>query len=108
MVPSGSQAAPASWSQKPSGRSQMATGVPPGLGSYAHWDRRLDGRIAQAVLSIPAQKAVEIGDGFAGGVLPGSRVHDAIVPGEGGRLTRATNRAGGPIFSPSGSRRPIK
>jgi chorismate synthase len=73
----------------------VATGVPPGLGSYAHWDRRLDGRLGQAVLSIPAQKAVEIGDGFAGGSEPGSRVHDAIVRDAAGRLSRATNRAGG-------------
>ncbi|MDX1420275.1 MAG: chorismate synthase [Rubricoccaceae bacterium] len=73
----------------------VATGVPPGLGSYVHWDRRLDGRLGQAILSIPAQKAVELGDGFASGAAPGSRVHDAIVPAEGGGLTRATNRAGG-------------
>jgi chorismate synthase len=73
----------------------VATGVPSGLGSYVHWDRRLDGRLAQAVLSVPAQKAIEIGDGFAGGSLPGSRVHDAIVRDEAGRLTRASNRAGG-------------
>src|SRR5690606_16402488 len=73
----------------------VATGVPPGLGSYVHWDRRLDGRLAQAVLSIPAQKAVEVGDGFAGGSSAGSQVHDEIVRGEAGRLTRATNRAGG-------------
>ena len=73
----------------------VATGVPAGLGSYAHWDRRLDGRLAQAVLSIPAQKAVEVGEGFASGALPGSRVHDEVVADEAGRLTRATNRAGG-------------
>jgi chorismate synthase len=72
----------------------VATGVPVGLGSYVHWDRRLDGRLAQAILSIPAQKAVEIGDGVEAAARPGSEVHDAIVPGEGG-LTRATNRAGG-------------
>lgn len=73
----------------------VATGVPSGLGSYVHWDRRLDGRLAQAILSIPAQKAVEIGDGFAGGHRSGSQVHDAIIKNEAGRLTRATNRAGG-------------
>ncbi|HIG73774.1 MAG TPA: chorismate synthase, partial [Bacteroidetes bacterium] len=50
----------------------IATGVPPGLGSYVHWDRRLDGRLAQAILSIQAQKAVEVGDGWAAGRDPGS------------------------------------
>ncbi len=73
----------------------VATGVPPGLGSYVHWDRRLDGRLGQAVLSIPAQKAVEIGAGFAGGQRPGSQVHDPIVPTEAGGLGRASNHAGG-------------
>ncbi|HYE97156.1 MAG TPA: chorismate synthase, partial [Rubricoccaceae bacterium] len=73
----------------------VATGVPVGLGSYAHWDRRLDGRLAQAILSIPAQKAVEVGDGFVAASRPGSAVHDEIVHGEADRLTRATNRAGG-------------
>lgn len=73
----------------------VATGVPPGLGSYVHWDRRLDGRLAQAILSIQAQKAVEVGDGIAAAALPGSRVHDPIVPGDGGTLSRASNRAGG-------------
>ncbi|HLA63797.1 MAG TPA: chorismate synthase, partial [Rhodothermales bacterium] len=75
----------------------VATGVPAGLGSYVHWDRRLDGRLAQAILSIPAQKAVEVGDGVAAAGRPGSEVHDPIVPdGEpGGGLTRSANRAGG-------------
>lgn len=73
----------------------VATGVPTGLGSYVQHDRRLDARLAAAVMSIPAQKAVEVGDGWAGGRTPGSGVHDAIVHGEGGRLLRATNRAGG-------------
>jgi chorismate synthase len=69
----------------------VGTGVPAGLGSYAHWDRRLDGLIAQAILSIPGTKAVEIGDGVAAAGLAGSEVHDEIVPG----LARASNRAGG-------------
>ena len=69
----------------------IVTGVPAGLGSYVHWDRRLDGQLAQAIMSIQAQKAVEIGDGVASARRPGSRVHDEIMPG----LARATNHAGG-------------
>ena len=72
----------------------VVTGVPPGLGSYVHWDRRLDGRLGQAILSIQGQKAVEIGDGFLGARRPGSRVHDEILL-DGGRFKRRTNRAGG-------------
>lgn len=77
----------------------VATGVPAGLGSYAQADRRLDGRLAGAILSVQAQKAVEVGDGVEGGRLPGSRVHDPITlgagPGRGGRYSRASNHAGG-------------
>ncbi|MFQ5861282.1 MAG: chorismate synthase [Dehalococcoidia bacterium] len=76
----------------------VATGVPVGLGSYVHWDRKLDGRIAQAMLSINAVKAVAIGDGVEGADLRGSQVHDVIEPidSPGQRLwRRATNRAGG-------------
>ncbi len=77
----------------------VATGLPAGLGSYVHWDRRLDGRLGQAILSIQAQKAVEIGDGIAAASLPGSSVHDEIVHDALGRsgaaLTRGSNRAGG-------------
>ncbi|MEW6547471.1 MAG: chorismate synthase [Bacillota bacterium] len=69
----------------------VATGVPPGLGTYAQRDRRLDGRLAAAVMSVPAIKGVEIGLGFAGASLPGSRAHDSILPG----FVRPTNRAGG-------------
>ncbi len=58
----------------------IATGVPVGLGSHVHWDRRLDGRIAQAMMSINAVKGVEIGDGFAVASLPGSQSHDVIEP----------------------------
>jgi len=75
-----------------------ATGVPIGLGSHVHWDRRLDGRLAQAVMSIHAVKGVEIGDGFALARLPGSQAHDVILPADqwGDRpWRRATNRAGG-------------
>ena len=69
----------------------VARGVPVGLGSYASWDRRLDGRLAQAVMSIPAVKGVEIGLGFEAARRPGSSVHDEILPG----FARASNRAGG-------------
>ena len=69
------------------------TGMIPGLGSYVQWDRRLDGRIAQAVMSIPAIKGVEIGLGFAAAGLPGSMVHDAI--GYTDRYFRLSNNAGG-------------
>ncbi len=72
----------------------VVTGVPVGLGSYVQWDRRLDGQLAQAVMSIQAQKAVEIGDGVLGASRPGSRVHDEIVR-SGDGYPRRTNRAGG-------------
>lgn len=77
----------------------IAHGVPPGLGSYAQWDRRLDGRLAQALMSVPAIKAVEMGDGVASAFNPGSKVHDAILPAGDpaapARLQRPTNHAGG-------------
>jgi chorismate synthase len=69
--------------------------APPGLGSYVAWDRRLDGRIAQALMSIHAVKAVSLGDGFAGGELRGSAFHDEILWSAGGGIERPTNRAGG-------------
>jgi chorismate synthase len=74
--------------------------LPIGLGSYVQWDRKLDGRLAQAVMSIQAIKAVSIGDGVEGARRPGSRVHDEIVadpaaaPGDP-VIVRPTNRAGG-------------
>jgi chorismate synthase len=72
----------------------VAEGVPPGLGSYRQWDTRLDGLLAQAIVSIPACKAVSIGDGVEGAALPGSQVHD--VPAfDDGRLHHQSNRAGG-------------
>ena len=71
-----------------------ATGVPPGLGSYARKDDRLDARLAAALMAIQAVKGVEIGDGFALSRLHGSEAHDEIVGGGSG-LHRETNRAGG-------------
>ncbi|OGH55705.1 MAG: chorismate synthase [Candidatus Lindowbacteria bacterium RIFCSPLOWO2_12_FULL_62_27] len=69
--------------------------VPPGLGSCMQWDRKLDARLAFGILSIHAQKGIEIGDGFSGAVLPGSRVHDEIFYSKSGGFHRRTNRAGG-------------
>lgn len=74
----------------------VATGVPIGLGSHVHWDRRFDARIAQALMSIHTVKAVEVGDGFAGAALRGSQVHDIIGWGAEGWEHR-TNRAGGVV-----------
>lgn len=77
----------------------VVTGVPVGLGSYVSWDSRLDGRLAGALMSIQAIKGVEIGLGFRGAVLRGSRVHDAILAepqrARAGGYRRATNHAGG-------------
>jgi chorismate synthase len=78
----------------------IAHDVPPGLGSYVQWDRKLDGRLAQALMSIPAIKAVGIGRGPLVASLPGSRIHDEILPADGQprgpvALTRPTNNAGG-------------
>lgn len=77
----------------------VATGLPIGLGSHVSWDRKLDGRIGQAMLSIPAVKGVEIGLGFGAARVPGSQVHDAMEPAphqaRTGGVSRATNRAGG-------------
>src|SRR5216684_1152673 len=72
----------------------IADGMPPGLGSYRQWDTRLDGLLAQAIVSIPACKAVAIGDGVEGAGLPGSQVHDVPVY-DNRRLRHETNRAGG-------------
>jgi chorismate synthase len=74
----------------------VATGVLPGLGSHVQWDRKLDGRLAQALMSIQAIKGVEIGAGFGVARTPGSGVHDPIAYDAGARrFTRPTNRAGG-------------
>lgn len=75
----------------------VAFGVPPGLGSHVHWDRKMDTRLAAALMSIQAFKAVEIGDGLRLGRVRGSQAHDEIAPvdGEGGAVRRLTDRAGG-------------
>lgn len=72
----------------------VVTGVPAGLGSYVQWDRRLDGLLAQAIMSIQGQKAVELGQGFDAAATRGSHVHDEITS-LSTRLGRRTNRAGG-------------
>ena len=69
----------------------IAVGLPVGLGSHVSWDAKLDGRLAQALMSIPAVKGVELGLGFEAARRKGSEVHDEILPG----LSRASNRAGG-------------
>lgn len=83
----------------------VVRGLPVGLGAHVAWDRKLDGRLAQAICSIPAVKGVEMGVGFAAARLKGSQVHDAIAPisaevdvataARRGFVERATNRAGG-------------
>ena len=72
----------------------LVYGLPPGLGSFTHWDRRLDARLAGALMSIQAIKGVEIGDGFTTAARRGSAAHDEIDIGRGG-VRRRTNRAGG-------------
>jgi chorismate synthase len=84
----------------------LVYGVPPGLGSHVHWDRKLDTRLAAALMSVQAFKAVEIGDGLRLGSIPGSQAHDEIAPvddagtavdadGPVRPVTRLTDRAGG-------------
>jgi chorismate synthase len=77
----------------------VARGIPAGLGSHVSWDRKLDGRLGGALMSIQAIKGVEIGLGFEAGARPGSRVHDEIVrdaaAGRGGGYSRSSNNAGG-------------
>jgi chorismate synthase len=72
----------------------VARGLPPGLGSYVHWDRKLDARLAMAIVSINAVKGVDFGAGFDGAHRPGSQFHDEIEHAEG-RYRHLTNRAGG-------------
>lgn len=72
----------------------LAYGVPPGLGSSVHWDRRLDAKLAAALMGIQAIKGVEVGDGFATAARPGSAAHDEIVASPAG-IERLTDRAGG-------------
>ncbi|MBO0847603.1 MAG: chorismate synthase, partial [Nocardioides sp.] len=69
-------------------------GLPSGLGSHAHWDRRLDARLAGALMGIQAIKGVEVGDGFELAATPGSLAHDEIVPTDGG-IRRTSGRSGG-------------
>lgn len=76
----------------------LVEGLPVGLGSYTQWDRKIDGRIAQAVMGIQAFKAVEIGDGVTSATLPGSQVHDPLYQSDKGSklpFKRSTNHAGG-------------
>jgi len=73
----------------------IVRGLLPGLGSHAHWDRRLDGRLGQALLSIPSAKAVEIGDAMEASTKPGSEMLDPIGYEEGAGFTRPSNRMGG-------------
>ena len=73
----------------------VVRGLPPGLGSFAQWDRRLDGRLAQALASIPAVKAVGFGAGFDAGRTPGASFHDEILYDDETGLHRGSNRAGG-------------
>ena len=74
----------------------VALNIPPGLGSHVHWDRKLSTRIAAAVMSIHAVKGVEIGDGFAETLLPGTRAQDELsVDASSGRIIQRTNHAGG-------------
>jgi chorismate synthase len=72
----------------------IAYGLPPGLGSHVHWDRRLDARLAAVLMGVQAMKGVEIGDGFTTARRWGSKAHDEIDPANPG-VTRRTNRAGG-------------
>ncbi|OXS61190.1 chorismate synthase [Cohnella sp. CIP 111063] len=73
----------------------IVSGLPVGLGSHVQWDRKLDGRIAQAVVSINAFKGVEVGIGFEAARIPGSQVHDEILYSEEQGFYRGSNRAGG-------------
>jgi chorismate synthase len=74
----------------------VVSGVPPGLGSYVQWDRKLDARLAMALMSIQAIKGVEVGIGFGAAALPGSAVHDGIVyDRNAAAFSRSSNRAGG-------------
>lgn len=72
----------------------LVYGLPPGLGSHVHWDRRLDSRLAGALMGIQAIKGVEVGDGFALAGVPGSQAHDEIEAGESG-IRRTSGRSGG-------------
>jgi chorismate synthase len=73
----------------------LAFNMPPGLGSHVHWDRRLDSKLAGAVMGIQAIKGVEIGDGFQTATRRGSVAHDEIEKNSKGAIVRRTDRAGG-------------
>ncbi len=73
----------------------VVTGVPVGLGSHVQWDRKLDGRLAQSLMSLQAIKGIEIGNGFSNAVQPGSKVHDEIAYQTKKGFYHLTNRAGG-------------
>ena len=73
----------------------LAYGLPPGLGSHVHWDRKLDTRLAGALMSVQAFKGVGVGDGFASAEVPGSKAHDEIATGGDHGYRRLTGRAGG-------------
>jgi chorismate synthase len=73
----------------------LAFNMPPGLGSHVHWDRRLDSKLAGAVMGIQAIKGVEIGDGFQTATRRGSVAHDEIEKNASGKIVRRTDRAGG-------------
>ena len=73
----------------------LAYGMPPGVGSYVHWDRRLDARLAGALMGIQAIKGVEVGDGFLTAARRGSAAHDELERGEDGTIHRTSGRAGG-------------
>lgn len=73
----------------------VALGLPPGLGSHVHYDRRLTGRLAGAVCSVPSIKGAEIGPAFANARRPGTQVHDRLALDEDGRIRRGSNRSGG-------------
>jgi chorismate synthase len=73
----------------------VAAGLPPGLGSHVHWDRRLDARLAAALMGIQAIKGVEVGDGFMTATRRGSEAHDEIERSASGAIQRRTGRSGG-------------
>jgi chorismate synthase len=73
----------------------VAYGLPPGLGSHVHWDRRLDAQLAAALMGIQAIKGVEVGDGFTTARRRGSQAHDEMERGDSGAIRRRTGRSGG-------------
>ena len=84
----------AAWAQQRHAEGDALYGLPPGLGSHVQWDRRLDAKLAQALMSIQAIKGVEVGDGFETTRRPGSAAHDELFAASDG-ITRASDKAGG-------------